>query len=301
MADDTRVVSPLKVILSGSVAGGIEAVATYPLEFAKFKIQLSSRRTNLFREIVDTFRSKGFLAIYRGVGSTLLFATPRIAVRYLLFEQIFKKYTLYYSGREKLSVPQTMFCGLFTGATEAVIVTTASETMKVKLISDHARTNPRYNNILHGIATVFKEEGISGIYKGMLPTVVKVAINQSIRFSLFIKFKGFFERHFSPTPGAKKELPALALFGIGACSGMASVYFTHPLDIIKTLMQKVGGVRAPDGTTLGSFQIARQVWREQGYRGFFKGVAPRLGRVAMEVGLTMTLFDKVVLFFDTVM
>lgn len=67
----------------------------------------------------------------------------------------------------------TFLCGLGAGITEAVLVVTPTETLKVKLIHDRLREKSVYRNTFHGISLIYKAEGFAGIYKGVIPTVLK--------------------------------------------------------------------------------------------------------------------------------
>lgn len=53
--------------------------------------------------------------------------------------------------------------GLGAGAAEATLVTTAQETIKIKLIDDQfSRDKPLYRNFFHGVKTIVSESGLSG-------------------------------------------------------------------------------------------------------------------------------------------
>ncbi|CAN0294517.1 unnamed protein product, partial [Ectocarpus fasciculatus] len=53
--------------------------------------------------------------------------------------------------------------GLGAGAAEATLVTTAQETIKIKLIDDQfSREKPLYRNFFHGVKTIVAESGFSG-------------------------------------------------------------------------------------------------------------------------------------------
>ncbi len=49
--------------------------------------------------------------------------------------------------------------------------------------------SPRFRGLVHGITVVVKEEGIGGVYRGLVPTIAKQMGNQSIRFSVYTKLK----------------------------------------------------------------------------------------------------------------
>jgi len=79
--------------------------------------------------------------------------------------------------------------------TEAIFAVTPSETIKsvpwtygeqhlklniyrTKLIDDAKRPNPQYRGLIHGTAAIIRQEGISGIYRGLFPVVCKIYANR---------------------------------------------------------------------------------------------------------------------------
>ena len=64
-------------------------------------------------------------------------------------------------------------CGLSAGAAEALLVVTPQETLKTKLIHDKLSAEPKYRNLFHGIYTIAQQNGVGGLYKGVLATFLK--------------------------------------------------------------------------------------------------------------------------------
>jgi solute carrier family 25 citrate transporter 1 len=52
---------------------------------------------------------------------------------------------------------------------------------------------PKYKGMIDGIIKIVRAEGLHGIYKGTLPTVIKQGTNQGIRFLVFDDIKHFIE------------------------------------------------------------------------------------------------------------
>ena len=63
-------------------------------------------------------------------------------------------------GQGVLSPGQRMVCGLGAGMTEAVLVVTWIETLKVRLIADQKKPKPRFRGLCHAAATIVREEVI---------------------------------------------------------------------------------------------------------------------------------------------
>jgi len=72
---------------------------------------------------------------------------------------------------------------------------------------------------------------------------------------------------------------------VGPIAGVAgSAVITNPADVIKTRLQVT-----PYSEELTGRQLAKELIREEGYRGFFKGIGPRLLITGPKLALTMTL------------
>lgn len=132
--------------------------------------------------IQDTLRTGGPLGFYRGLSSMVYFAAPKASIRFASFETVSGMLTGP-NGEDKygLGGAKGFVAGLGAGTMEAIFVTTPQETIKVRLINDAFRTDgpPQYKNFFHGVKSIVGEFGLGGIYRGVVPTVIKVS---TVRF-----------------------------------------------------------------------------------------------------------------------
>jgi solute carrier family 25 citrate transporter 1 len=162
----------------------------------------------------------------------------------------------------RLTMSQNFAAGMAAGTVEAIIATTPQETIKTKLI--------QYNQTFsEGIRLMLRESGIRGIYQGLLATILKQSSNQGLRFMFFNEYKRRITEN-----GKKPMNPFLSLLG-GMMAGCFSTLGNNPFDVVKTQMQgNDAGIKYK--STLDCFI---QIFKEEGIRGYYKGVIPRLGRV----------------------
>ena len=75
--------------------------------------------------------------------------------------------------------------GLGAGTTEAVMVVTPMEVVKIRLqaqmhsLADPLET-PRYRNAGHAVYTIVREEGFATLYRGVSLTALRQATNQGM-------------------------------------------------------------------------------------------------------------------------
>jgi solute carrier family 25 (mitochondrial citrate transporter), member 1 len=153
--------SPVKSILAGGIAGGIEICITYPTEYVKTQLQLEEKAlvpkfSGPMNCVSVTVKEHGVSGLYRGLPSLLIGSIPKSAVRFFGFEQ-FKKVLLDEQG--VLSPRNTFLAGLGAGISEAILVVCPMETIKVKFIHDQSQAVPRYKGFVHGINTIVRQEG----------------------------------------------------------------------------------------------------------------------------------------------
>ncbi|KAL6065715.1 Solute carrier family 25 member 1 [Balamuthia mandrillaris] len=274
--------------VSGGVSGALEIMFTFPFEFAKTQIQLNPHKYKTTWGCWKlTTQQYGFTALYRGMPPLIVFGIPRNAARFTAAEYTKSIMDIY--APDMGLVPQNIIGGFVGGFSEAVLVTTYQETMKVRLIHDRLSEKPRFRNTFHGITTILREQGFSGVYKGLTATIIKQGSNQAIRFPVYYYLKnqilGDPKADFSKNGVVWGNIQGLF---VGAVAGAASVVGNTPIDVIKTKMQgfesqRYGGM----GNTI------RLIWKEEGFMGFYKGMGARLGRVSADVALTFLFMEQV--------
>lgn len=156
------------------------------------------------------------------------------------------------------------------------------ETIKVKFINDQRSARPQFRGFVHGISTIVRAEGLSGLYRGLSATIVKQGSNQAIRFYVMETCRDAY-RGDDP----KRPVPKLLVGAFGVLAGAASVLGNTPVDVVKTRMQ---GLEAHKYRSTA--HCALHIWRHEGVAAFYKGTVPRLGRVCLDVGITFMIYDS---------
>ncbi|GAA5875783.1 hypothetical protein JCM3774_006456 [Rhodotorula dairenensis] len=280
--------SPHLALVAGAFAGAVEGFATYPFEYLKTQTQFAHRTAGkppgLWAITKTTYARHGVPGFYSGVGALVAGNSLKAGVRFLSYDS-FKQMLVDKDG--KLSGPRSLLAGLGAGMMEALFAVTPSETIKTKLIDDQKREVPRYRGLIHGTMQIVKEEGLSGIYRGLGPVAARQGANSAVRFTTYGTLKSFVSGNTRPG----EALPAGITFAIGAIAGVVTVYATMPLDVIKTRMQSL------EARTQyrNSFHCAARILSEEGVFRFWRGATPRLARLVLSGGIVFTVYEKVIL------
>ncbi|KAI9493426.1 mitochondrial carrier domain-containing protein [Zychaea mexicana] len=291
-AKDAKKKDPVFSLISGTIAGGIEGVITYPTEYVKTQLQLQAggklqpgeaRFKGPIDCLVQTYKTRGFSAIYTGVGALAIGNAAKAGVRFLTYDQIANQLR---DKDGKLSGARSLLAGLGAGMTEAALVVTPSETIKTKLIHDKNSQTPRYKGLVHGTSTIIKEEGFSGIYRGVGPVMARQGANSAVRFSCYSTFRSWLQSYRGQ---GDAPLPSAYTFAAGAMAGIVTVYTTMPLDVVKTRMQGL------DARQLykNSVDCLLKVVKANGVFSLWKGTTPRLARLIFSGGIVFTVYEQV--------
>lgn len=270
-----------RAMLAGGISGAIEICMTYPIEYTKTMQQLADKKMSVGEVVRTTINENGVRGMYRGLSSMLYFSIPKAASRFTAFD--FFNRNLKDTPVDKGAL-RGFLAGLGAGTVEALLVTTPQETLKIKLIHDQfISPTRRFNGFFHGVYTIARQDGLAQMYRGVVPTVLKVSTAQATRFGVF-----------QAIPAKYREGRARTALS-GAFAGFLSVVTFHGIDVVKSRMQGLEAYKYK-----GSIDCARQLFAQGGIAALYKGVVPRLTRVCAEVAITFTLYEEVVQMLNVV-
>lgn len=273
----TKTTPPAHIsLLAGAVAGGVEASATYPFEFAKTRAQLyAGGSKNPLTVIAQVTRSDGFAAIYTGCSTLIAGTAFKAGVRFLSFDSIRNQLA---DERGILSPGRGLLAGMLAGTVESVVAVTPTERIKTALIDD-AKSHRQYRGGIHAAKSILVAQGVPGLYRGLLSTTMKQSATSAVRMGSYNVLKEFSRR---------KNIAqnSVTTFATGAIAGTITVYATQPFDTIKTRSQSAQGATTGDAL--------RSVLRETGVSGFWRGSTMRLGRLVFSGGIVFTVYEEIV-------
>ncbi|KAI2613235.1 mitochondrial carrier [Hypoxylon sp. NC1633] len=295
-------------LIAGGGAGMMEALACHPLDTIKVRMQLSRRarqpgapKRGFIRTGTEIVKRETPLGLYKGLGAVLTGIVPKMAIRFTSFEAY--KQMLADGRTGTVTGSATFLAGLAAGVTEAVAVVTPMEVVKIRLQAQHHSMAdpldiPKYRNAAHALYTVVKEEGAGALYRGVSLTALRQGSNQAVNFTAYTYFREALLRwrvkQNADAGGAAllspASLPSWQTTLIGLVSGAMGPLSNAPIDTIKTRLQKT-----PAEEGVSAFKrisaIARDMFRQEGFHAFYKGITPRIMRVAPGQAVTFTVYE----------
>lgn len=168
---------------AGAMAGVTAASLTYPLDL--IRIRLATNRDPSVAGFLSQGRSivnegGSLLALYRGFIPTLTSLGPFIAINFAVFDTI--KTNMMPKDLNSEFIRAFYILGF--GASSALIsqsicypLDTVRRRMQVKGSS--------YTSMANAYSTIVKQEGILGMYRGILPNTIKIVPNNGLRWLFY--------------------------------------------------------------------------------------------------------------------
>ncbi|XP_077388325.1 mitochondrial thiamine pyrophosphate carrier [Festucalex cinctus] len=290
--------SAQEAALAGSAAGMVTRVLISPLDVIKIRFQLqieslSSTRpggkyTGLFQAARCIHTEEGPTAFWKGHVPAQLLSICYGAVQFATFEFLTKAVHDATAFDSQTSGVHFLCGGL--SACSATVVCQPLDTLRTRFA---AQGEPKlYRNLTDGIRTMWSSEGALTFYRGLSPVLIAVFPYAGLQFFFYNVFK----RLLVPPPSAGKSGENLRSLVCGSGAGMISKTVTYPFDLFKKRLQ-VGGfeeARVHFGQVRryrGLADCVAQMAKEEGVRGFFKGLSPSLVKAALSTGFTFFWYE----------
>ncbi|KAG2799597.1 hypothetical protein PC118_g20332 [Phytophthora cactorum] len=138
-----------------------------------------------------------------------------------------------------------------------------------------SKHKPLYSGTANAFATIFRQEGARGLYKGFGASTANV-LTGNLYISVYEKSRKVVKDH--TTVGEKG-----ANFVGGAIASLVSQTVVVPLDIVSQRMMLSGqgqDVRKTREHPKGFLTVTKQVFRTEGIRGFYRGYVPSIATYA---------------------
>jgi solute carrier family 25 carnitine/acylcarnitine transporter 20/29 len=129
-----------------------------------------------------------------------------------------------------------------------------------------------YRGPLDAARACVLDGGVRSLFRGTAATLARDAVGSAFYFTAYEQCGRLARALRGDAPDARASL--LSVVTGASVAGMANWCAAMPLDVIKSRVQ----AGAPDAPRVSMADVARAVWAEGGWRGFYRGLAPALAR-----------------------
>lgn len=160
--------------------------------------------------------------------------------------------------------------------------------IKTRMLSTSATHPGAYQSIVDGATQIYRAEGVAGFYRGLVPSLFGVT-HGAIQFMAYEQLKIYRARTLT---GGQKDLGASDFLILSGLAKVIAGSSTYPYQVVRARLQMYDA----DSTYKSARDVVSQVWRKEGLKGFYKGLAPNLLRVLPSTWVTFLVYEKVKLY-----
>ncbi|RHX97548.1 hypothetical protein DYB25_007199 [Aphanomyces astaci] len=270
-----------KDLNAGTIGGVSGIIAGHPLDTIKVRLQTqaqSSSIVNTFRSIVQ---SEGVTGLYKGILSPILSNAPINAVVFAVYGQVSR--VIATSTNEPLTPAQQCVAGSFAGLFQ-VIFAAPAELVKITM---QVNTTASKQSALACARHLARQHGIyRGLYRGWQLTMLRdVPAFGSYFFAYDVMKQAL-------TGGDEANETTFNLLLAGGIAGSLSWMTTHPIDVIKSLVQS-----RPRGSTS---DLVRAQLKMEGPRFLLKGFGATVARAFPVSAVTFLVYERTMQWMNNV-
>ncbi|CAG9333187.1 unnamed protein product [Blepharisma stoltei] len=264
--------------IAGSLASVITSFMVQPLDVIKTGILTQTKQISIqeaIKFVNTTYGPKGF---WRGVRPAVYRASISGGINFTLLEMF-----------NKILKPHQSIKGRFLHDSESavlarlVVIITLSPLSIIKLRMEAPQFN-QYTSVSDAFAKIYKEEGTRGFYKGFSSSLLRDLPYSALAYAFYEQYSAMI---FYLTGMGKKY--SFNTFTSGVLAGFTACLLTQPFDIMKTRLQfaYVGGHKVN-----GLYNGLIEIWKEEGLRGFTRGLGVRVIERSCSFGIIWLIYEK---------
>ncbi|KAI6779480.1 uncharacterized protein J7T54_001896 [Emericellopsis cladophorae] len=177
--------APLTRLVCGGAAGVTSVFFTYPLDIVRTRLSIQSasftelgekpqKLPGMWATLVRMYKTEGGVsALYRGIIPTVAGVAPYVGLNFMVYESIRKHLT--YEGEENPGAMRKLLAGAISGAVAQTCTYPFDVLRRRFQINTMSGMGYQYKGVADAIRVIVAQEGIKGLYKGIVPNLLKVA------------------------------------------------------------------------------------------------------------------------------
>lgn len=180
-----RDITPLERLILGGCAGITSVTFTYPLDIVRTRLSIQTasfaslakhtgKPPGMWPTMVDMYTKEGGMrGLYKGILPTIAGVAPYVGLNFMVYEAVRGYFTE--PGEKNPAWYRKLAAGAISGAIAQTCTYPFDVLRRRFQVNAMSGMGYQYTSIWGAISTILKEEGFRGLYKGIVPNLMKVA------------------------------------------------------------------------------------------------------------------------------
>jgi len=275
-------------LVSGGLSGVLSSSMLQPFDVVRTQMQkgvegcahLTTKKA--FKFVV---KEGGVRALWRGLTPTIARVGFGTAMYFSLLNVISQALTKAesHSGALALSYSSLTSSRAFAAGFLARAVASVSLLPLTVVKTRFEAGENRHGGVLRSMVRIAQRESVAGLWKGLVPTLLRDAPFSGLYLASFTRLK----RLFASTQAIAPVPHQVQRFGAGVCAGAFASLLTNPFDVVRTRMQVEGGAGG------GSIKVAMGIVDKEGWKALWlRGLMPRVYKKSLAAAVSWTVYEE---------
>ncbi|RYR19144.1 hypothetical protein Ahy_B03g063849 isoform B [Arachis hypogaea] len=273
-----------KYFIAGGIAGAASRTATAPLDRLKVVLQIETGRASIMPAIMKIWKQDGWLGFFRGNGLNVVKVAPESAIKFYAYEMLKNVISNGNENKSDIGTAGRLLAGGTAGAIAQMAIY-PMDLVKTRLqtcASEGGRV-PKLGTLTRDI---WVQEGPRAFYRGLVPSLLGMIPYAGIDLTAYDTLKEISKRYIL----VDSEPGPLVQLGCGTISGALGATCVYPLQVIRTRLQ---AQRSNSSTAYkGMSDVFWKTLKDEGFRGFYKGLIPNLLKVVPAASITYMVYES---------
>jgi solute carrier family 25 folate transporter 32 len=202
-------------------------------------------------------------------------------------------------GKEVLT-PTDFFISSALAGMATQVLTNPIWVLKTRMVSSDRSAAGAYPSMWAGAVQLYRHEGLIGFYRGLGVGLLGVS-HGAVQFAVYEPAKRMYLTRRRRMRGSGVGYDAEdamagdryhneATIVLSTLAKLVAGAVTYPLQVLRSRLQNYD---AEERFGRGIGGVARQLWREEGIRGFYRGLMPGVVRVLPATWVTFLVYENV--------
>lgn len=231
------------------------------------------------------YREEGVRGLYRGVTPNSVGAATSWGLYFFIYNSI--KATIQRGDLQKPLSPEMHLLAASQAGAMTLVVTNPIWVVKTRMCLQYNYPKSlgieKYSGLVDALVKIFKKEGIKGYYRGFVPGLFGVS-HGAVQFMTYEECKNRYNKFYNRPITQKLGTSEYLLFA--AFSKIIAAMTTYPYQVIRARLQNqlysYNGIQ----------HCISQIWKYEGWKGFYKGLVPNLLRVTPATMITFLTYEN---------
>ncbi|KAK3327700.1 mitochondrial carrier domain-containing protein [Cercophora scortea] len=302
--------------VAGLSAGSMATLIVHPLDIVKTRMQIHRTSTtplppstnlttiSLLKTLART-GDRPLAALYRGLTPNLLGNATSWASFFFFKSQAERAITALRSSSSPSSgmptarlTPTDFFAASLAAGVATQLITNPIWVLKTRMLSSDRAAAGAYPSMFSGAAHLYQTEGVKGFYRGLGVGMLAVS-HGAVQFAVYDPARRVYlsrrrrsnnNKDNEAGKGEEEEVSNEATIVLSTASKLVAGAVTYPLQVLRSRLQHYDA-EAQFGR--GVRGVVRKLAREEGWRGFYRGLVPGVVRVLPATWVTFLVYENV--------